>query len=532
VGPLQRRIELSTTWKGRGSDLVVGVTAEPYSRAVNTRTYSAPPDVRRDRAVGAVLASAAGDALGAPHEFRPALASETELLMSGGGTLEWAPGEWTDDTQTALAILRPLSTGQGGQDLLAAIESGLLSWQDSQPRDVGIQTRAVLTAALGSGEPLTDVTAAWQARHPDSAGNGSLMRTGPVALAQLDRRDRAELAAKVSALTHANDDAVEACVLWTSAMSRAIDARPSPRGDVDWVDLVAAGLDLVPEAHRDLWRGRLEKCRSAQPEEFTPNGWVVSALQAALSTLAQTRTPGTQPCRHLRLAIERAVRIGDDADTVAAITGSLAGAWWGATAVPLEWRRTLHGRIDYRADPVRAADLEHLARLAFGEGETDPSGWPAADSLIPHYQRHWPAEPLVADLDEWVSIGNVHALAGRLAQVDVVVSLCRMGQADVPRTVEHHVIGLLGSDADDNPNLGFVLADTADFLARCADEQRRVFVHCVQAENRTIAVAAAHLVRNHALDPELAFDRVARLTNSRPKPFLADAVRELADAEA
>ena len=265
------------------------------------------------------------------------------------------------------------------------------------------------------------------------------------------------------------------------------------------------------------------------PEEFTPNGWVVSALQAALSVLAQTRRPTKHACGHLRLAIERAVRIGDDADTVAAITGSLAGAWWGATAVPLEWRQDLHGRSDYRSAPLDAADLDRLARLALAGGEDDGAGWPGVDTMLPYYSERWPGQPWVVELDDWVSIGNVHAVPDQRQRVEVVLSMCRMGRTDVPAPVEHHVVGLLDSDVEDNPNLGFVLADTSDFLARCAAERRRVFVHCVQAENRTPTVAAGYLVRGHGYDPQDALEHVFRLTSSRPKPFLVDAVHALVD---
>ena len=190
-----------------------------------------------------MLASAAGDALGAPHEFGPALPRDRQLAMTGGGPLGWEPGEWTDDTQTALTVLEPLARGLRGAALVGGIERGLLDWKDSGPRDVGNQTRAVLTTALRNGAPLADVTATWQAQNPDAAGNGSLMRTGPVALAGLDRVGLAQLAHEVSALTHANDDAVEACVLWTSAIGRAIDAPVTSGGEIDWVDLVTAGLD-------------------------------------------------------------------------------------------------------------------------------------------------------------------------------------------------------------------------------------------------------------------------------------------------
>ena len=63
-----------------------------------------------DRAVGAVLASAVGDALGAPYEFG-APDPTARCAMEGGGGFGWEPGEWTDDTQMALTILDVLATG-------------------------------------------------------------------------------------------------------------------------------------------------------------------------------------------------------------------------------------------------------------------------------------------------------------------------------------------------------------------------------------------------------------------------------------
>jgi len=64
-----------------------------------------------DRSAGVILAAAAGDALGAPHGFRGPLAEAAELRMTGGGIFAWKPGEWTNDTQMALAILSPLAAG-------------------------------------------------------------------------------------------------------------------------------------------------------------------------------------------------------------------------------------------------------------------------------------------------------------------------------------------------------------------------------------------------------------------------------------
>jgi len=64
-----------------------------------------------DRAIGAVLNSAADDALGAGYEFKSAVSEPTPIRMTGGGSFGWAPGEWTDDTSMGVPILRTLARG-------------------------------------------------------------------------------------------------------------------------------------------------------------------------------------------------------------------------------------------------------------------------------------------------------------------------------------------------------------------------------------------------------------------------------------
>ncbi len=64
-----------------------------------------------DRATGALLATAAGDALGAGYEFRPPMPATTPVRMVGGGGFGWAPGEWTDDSSMAIVIAQIATTG-------------------------------------------------------------------------------------------------------------------------------------------------------------------------------------------------------------------------------------------------------------------------------------------------------------------------------------------------------------------------------------------------------------------------------------
>lgn len=471
-----------------------------------------------DRAAGALLGLAAGDALGAGYEFTHP-SPDAPIGMVGGG-LGWEPGEWTDDTQMAQAVLAPLA--EGVDDPVPAIEAGFRAWFASGPADVGVQTSRV----LGSPGSLAESAAAAARANPEGSGNGSLMRTGPVALAHPeDPAAIAALARDVSALTHATHDCVDACVLWSVAIDHAIHHAPASDEWFDWASGLRAALVWIPEERQPKWRGLIEDAADGMPFEFTKNGWVVHAFQAALAAICSTPVPEAPfGARHLQRALEEAVRMGGDTDTVAAIAGSLLGARWGATAVPLHWRRLVHGRRTYGAPVERSADLERQARLAFRGGATDAQGWPAVDSLLPHYAEAWPAPPHRVEL-AGIWFGNVAALEGALADgADLVVSLCRMGTADVPDGVEHHVLGLLDSSADQNPNAAFLLADLAHSLDEPVADGRKMFVHCVQAENRTPAAAIAWLV-HRGTPPEEAVAQVDEALRT-PKAFLVTAAMQ------
>lgn len=312
---------------------------------------------RDDRIEGALLGTAAGDALGAPYEFQPPRGPELDVTMAGGGP--WNAGEWTDDTAMAVAIAEVAATGA---DLLdpAAQDAVVTRWYEWSlgAKDVGIQTRAVLSAAAHGGvvtaERARSASVALHEQTGRTAGNGSLMRTAPVALAYLDDEDAMVAAARaISELTHFDPDAGDACVLWCSAISHAVRT-----GQLD----VRIGLHNIASERRELWTDRLAAAEAGRPATFPNNGWVVSALQAAWSAIATTPVPADDPaagtCRadHLRLALDAAVRAGFDTDTVAAIAGGLLGAAYGASAVPPPWHDLLHGWPG-----LTARDLAELA---------------------------------------------------------------------------------------------------------------------------------------------------------------------------
>ena len=130
-----------------------------------------------DRAVGALVGQAAGDALGVPYEFGSIpLVGEPQML--GGGLGGIAPGQWSDDTEMAICIAEVAATGADlrtseAQELIA---QGFLRWYDDDPPDVGVQTRTVLSDARRR---------AWRAR---GRGAGCRTRTARRARPRLPRR--------------------------------------------------------------------------------------------------------------------------------------------------------------------------------------------------------------------------------------------------------------------------------------------------------------------------------------------------------
>jgi ADP-ribosylglycohydrolase len=306
---------------------------------------------RADRIEGVLLGAACGDALGVPYEFGRPPAGEP--LMRGGGLGPYAPGEWSDDTQMSVCIARVSATGADLTSPLALddIAAGFEQWYAGGASDVGNQTRSVLGAVVAGSptRPAQDARLASYALHAQTghtAGNGSLMRTAPVALAFLDDPVAlADRARAISGLTHADPLTGDACVLWCHAIRLAVLDGAVP----DLGDLVRE----LPAERRDSWSGWIAAADTGLPADFAPNGFVVTALQAAWSAI---RHPWADDSPTVG-SLVAAVHAGNDTDTVAAIAGALLGAAHGAASVPEQWLADVHGWPGLRAD-----DLRDLAR--------------------------------------------------------------------------------------------------------------------------------------------------------------------------
>ena len=461
---------------------------------------------QNDRAVGVLVGQAAGDALGVPYEYGSApLTGEPQMI--GGGLGGIAPGQWSDDTEMAVCIAQVAATGADlrPDQALDEIAAQFLRWYADGPPDIGIQTRSVLAETRrrgGGAATMREVSRELHERTGRTAGNGSLMRTGPVALAHLgDAQAIAEAARAISALTHADPVAGDACVLWCLAIAHAVRT-----GRLD----VRVGLPHVDTAY---WAPLLDEAEQVEPSHYAAsNGWVVAALLGAWSAIS--RTDGLVPGLHA------AVAGGGDTDTVAAIAGQLLGAAHGASAVPSRYRRRLHGWPG-----LRVRDLHRLAFLAVHRGQDGPEGWPSATTL-PSYR--W-AETTVTPHpdDEGVLLGAVGAVRPGVA--DAVVSLCRMGSPLPGIAPEDHVELWLVDKDDANNDLPGQLLDGANAVRELRREGKTVLLHCVHAHSRTPTVAAVYGAMVTGSSPRAALERVlAVLPSASPRRSFVRALDDLA----
>ncbi|WP_183318906.1 ADP-ribosylglycohydrolase family protein [Flexivirga oryzae] len=309
---------------------------------------------QKDRSAGVLLGQAIGDALGVPYEFKEPITAG-DAFMAGGGLGPYSPGEWSDDTQMAVCIAQVSASGADltNGDALADIAKAFDKWRYNGASDIGNQTSAVIAradsyvmgaamrASMSKRELDTEWFSAFQAAaaeyaadHPQSAGNGALMRNGVVGLTRLTDRDATAAAARaVAALTHADPLVAASCVLHGEAVRVAVT-----EGRLD----IRAGLDLLSDDERAQWSAWIDEAEAEDPKSFSSNGFTVTALQAAWSAIHHTMPVRPTP-DHVNDALQLAISIGHDTDTVAAIAGALLGARYGVSGLRHDLRQRVHG---------------------------------------------------------------------------------------------------------------------------------------------------------------------------------------------
>ncbi|MCC7404576.1 MAG: ADP-ribosylglycohydrolase family protein [Bdellovibrionales bacterium] len=308
-----------------------------------------------DRATGALLGLAIGDALGTTGEFqRPGEFPEISEV-AGGGVFRLEPGMWTDDTSMALCLADSLLEVRDF-DPIDQLEK-YVSWLRSGYRsstgvafDIGSITRRALTTFLGESCPFPGPSG------EHDAGNGSIMRLAPIPIfyaSDTDYRKKVlEFSALSSRTTHGAPACVEACQfmgLWIADAIRGQSKAQLFASVDEFVQLIELNNQrpLNPDLGAVL-SGRY----TAVGAEIISSGYVVHTLEVALWALRSTDD--------FRTGMLKVVNLGGDSDTAGAVFGQLAGAVYGLAKIPSTWNKAVHlsGEIQDLASQLLFAKLK------------------------------------------------------------------------------------------------------------------------------------------------------------------------------
>lgn len=303
----------------------------------------------RDTIVDGIMGLCVADALGVPAEFtsREQLKREPVTGMRGFGTHSQPVGTWSDDTSMTLCLLDSLSDGLNYQDIMNRFKAWLTKGAytpHGEVFDVGIATRQAIMRFVSGTEPLK----CGGVGERDN-GNGSLMRILPMLFyiqslygTDFQEADEAfDLIHRVSALTHTHKRSQIACGIYISVASMLTgkaDIRISVKcGVAKAIDYYKQKAEYCSEL---IHYSRLSEdgfCELGE-NEIKSSGYVVDTLEAAIWCLFNTKT--------YKDCVLKAVNLGYDTDTVAAVAGGLAGIYYGYENIPIEWIAQI-ARKDY-----------------------------------------------------------------------------------------------------------------------------------------------------------------------------------------
>lgn len=296
----------------------------------------------------ALFGVAVGDALGVPVEFnsRETIAQNPVTDMIGYGTYNLPKGTWSDDTSLTLCLAEALT-----QEFdLQVIGNNFVKWfyenywtARGEVFDIGFATREAIER-LAKGE-RPDLAGNFE---DSSNGNGSLMRILPLLFYVKDKpiNERYQITRQVSAVTHAHIRSVIACFYYLEFAKQILegyDKFETYRLLQSSIPEFLKSISINPNEIFLFDRLFKENIFELPENEIQSNGYVLYTLEASIWCLLTTDS--------YRDAVLKAVNLGNDTDTIAAVTGGLAGLLYGFDTIPDNWLQWI----------VRYDDIENLA---------------------------------------------------------------------------------------------------------------------------------------------------------------------------
>ena len=293
----------------------------------------------QDRFLGSLLGLAVGDALGAPVEFSRRGGFEHLTEMIGGGRFSLEPGVWTDDTAMTLCLADSLleKNSFDARDQMDKYWQWYLNgYRSCTGVAIGVGGTVQHALVLFQAKPERDPFIGLSGFH--AQGNGSLMRMAPATLFFSSDIEQAIFwSGESSRVTHGSPMCIDAC----RYMGALICGILKEKSKAELRQIVPPNLCDEIHAITEL------PFEQIPVDQIRSGGYVLDTLTAALWAFFTTDT--------FEDGLIRAVNLGDDADTVGAVYGQLAGAYYGIEAIPSRWLEKLQ----------RREEIETVARALF-----------------------------------------------------------------------------------------------------------------------------------------------------------------------
>jgi ADP-ribosyl-[dinitrogen reductase] hydrolase len=293
-----------------------------------------------DKIMGGLIGLCVGDALGVPVEFKPRtyLKDDPVQDMIGYGTHYQPAGTWSDDSSLTFCLAESLCNGYDIYD----IGDKCVQWYHKgywtpygKVFDIGITTQNALDKLCY--EIIRPDLAGMNGTY--SNGNGSLMRILPLAYLLKDSpfEEKVPIIAAVSSITHRHIRSIIACVIYIEFACNLLKGFDLKESYLKLQSLIKSYYKDEPELIH--FKSILEQNIADQIEnEICSSGYVIHTLEASLWCMFNSHS--------YKESVLKAVNLGEDTDTTGAVTGGLAGIFYGMDAIPQSWINSLSRKED------------------------------------------------------------------------------------------------------------------------------------------------------------------------------------------
>lgn len=284
--------------------------------------------------LGGLLGLCVGDALGVPYEFQSRDQVQHVSKMIGYGTHNKPAGTWSDDSSLTFCLVESLLGGYRKESLQQLFADwmyfGYWTHDDKLPFDIGNTTfKAVSKIRAGiQKEESGEVTV-------NSNANGSLMRIFPLIhyLSNVSEHEKFQIIEEVSAITHAHKRSKIGCSIYVEFGIQLIQEETPQKAYIKMKERINEYYQNEHEELMHYHRILHGDIANLVNDEIKSSGYIVDSLEASLWSFLTTST--------YEEAVWKAIRLGEDTDTIGAITGGLAGLYYGERQIPKKWLKKI-----------------------------------------------------------------------------------------------------------------------------------------------------------------------------------------------